>query len=58
MEKLIKSKHLKQYVWAYNGQDEMAQEASEGAPTSPTIPRAVINYIHGGLVDDKYHFIR
>ena len=30
----------------------MAQEAIVQASVSPATPRVVINYIHGGLVDD------
>ncbi|XP_034710539.1 uncharacterized protein LOC117933267 [Vitis riparia] len=53
VEELIKVGHLKQYVHAPNGRDEKG--AIERAPPSPTTPRAIINYIHGGLVDDKYY---
>ncbi|RVX16297.1 hypothetical protein CK203_014325 [Vitis vinifera] len=53
VEKLIKVGHLKQYVCILDGQDEV--ETTEWAPPSLAVPRAVINYIHGGPVDDKYH---
>lgn len=52
VEKLIKVGHLKQYVCILDGQDEV--ETTEWAPPSLAVPRAVINYIHGGPVDDKY----
>lgn len=51
MEKLIKVGNLKQYVRTSNGQDEA--EAMEWAPLSPAVPRAVINYIHGGPMENK-----
>lgn len=55
MEKLIKDEHLKWYVCALGGQDEVVQEVSEQASTSLIVPRTVINYIHGRLIDDKYN---
>lgn len=51
MEKLIKVGNLKQYVSTSSGRDEV--EAMKWAPLSPAAPRAVINYIHGGPVDNK-----
>lgn len=46
-------KNLKQYVCAPDGRDET--EATEWALSFPATPRAIINYIDGGLVDDKHH---
>ena len=50
MEKLIKVKHLKQYVSALGNWDKTTMK---WASASPVAPKAVI-YIHGGPVDDKY----
>lgn len=55
MEKLIKDEHLKWRVRALGGQDEVVQEVLEQASTSLIVPRMVINYIHGRLIDDKYN---
>ena len=51
MEKLIKVKHLKQYVITLGSQDKVTMK---WASASPAAPRAVINYIHGGPLDAKY----
>lgn len=53
VEELIKVGHLKQYVCVLDRQDET--KVTKWAPPSPATPRAVINYIHGEPVDDKYH---
>ena len=55
MEKLIKVRHLKQYICITNGQREMTLEAVIQALVSLTTPRVVINYIHGGPIDDKHN---
>ena len=52
MEKLIKIGLLKQYVRTTGEQRDMTQEVAVQAPTSLVAPRVVINYIHGGPVDD------
>ena len=51
MEKLIKVKHLKLYISALGGRDKAI---TKWAPTFPVAPRALINYIHGRPMDDKY----
>lgn len=53
VEELIKVKHFNQYVHTPGGRDEA--EATEQAFLSPTTPLVVINYIHEGLIDEKYH---
>ena len=53
VEKLIKVGHLKYYVHTTGGQKKTAQELAIQDPASPATPRAVINYIHGGFVDDR-----
>ena len=54
--KLIMVEHLKQYVRATSRQRETTQDVAVQAPTSSTTPRAVINYIHGGPIDERYSF--
>ena len=56
VQDFIKAGHLKQYVYTSGGQDEI--EATEQAPLFLAAPKAVIDYIYGGPVDDKYHFKR
>ena len=52
IKKLIKVRHLKQYVCTSDGWDET--KGTEWALMSLTVPRVIINYIHNGPVDDKY----
>ena len=52
LERLIKVRHLKQYVNTTSGQRETAQELVVQAPASSTALKVVINYIDGGPVDD------
>ena len=54
MEKLIKVGHLKEYVRITNEQREKTLEISIQALTSLIAPRAIINYIHRGPIDDKH----
>ena len=55
VEKLIRAKHLKQYVRSTSRQRKVAQEATVQAPASPVAPRAIINYIHKGSIDNKHN---
>ena len=55
MEKLIKARYLKQYVRIFKGHEETTQEAPKQTLNSPIAPKSVINYIHNGPKDDKYH---
>lgn len=55
MEKLIKTGHLKQYVRTTSGHEEMAREAPKMTFISLATYQVVINNIHGGPVNDKYH---
>ena len=55
MERLIKTRHLKQYICTTSGQREMTRDLAIQVPTTSTAPKAAINYIHGGLVDEKYN---
>ena len=53
VEKLIKVGHLKQYVHTTGGQRETVQELAIQALAFLAVLRVVINYIHGGFVDDR-----
>ena len=55
VERLIKVGHLKQYVCTASGQREPPRDLVGQAPTTSAAPRAVINYIHGDLINDKYN---
>ena len=55
VEKLIKFGHLKQYVHTTSMQRKTTQKATVQAPVFSTTPRVVINYIHGGPVDDRHN---
>ena len=55
MERLIKVGHLKQYIRMAGGQKEMVGDLAIQTPTTSTAPRVVINYIHGGSIDEKYN---
>ena len=54
VEKLIRVGHLKQYVHIASGKRETVQEVAVQAPASPAAPKAIINYIHGGPIDDRH----
>ncbi|XP_034707008.1 uncharacterized protein LOC117930459 [Vitis riparia] len=54
VEKLIRAKHLKQYIRSGARRGETSRSQASGAPSSPIVPRVVINYIHGGLLDEEY----
>ena len=58
LEKLIKTGHLKQYVRLGARSGETSQNQAFRAPSAPVIPRAIINYIHGGPLDEEYNFKR
>ncbi|KAL6321884.1 hypothetical protein AAG906_035588 [Vitis piasezkii] len=58
VEKLIKVRYLKEYIRTTGRPKKAVQEATIQAPTSPTAPKVVINYIHRGLVDNKHSFKR
>ena len=55
VERLIRAGHLKQYVRTSEGQREMTRDLATQVPTTSTTPKDVINYIHGGPVDEKYN---
>lgn len=55
VERLIKVKHLKQYVCAIGGQRETTRDLAIQAPTTSVAPRVVINYIHRSPANEKYN---
>ena len=55
VERLIRAGHLKQYVCTSKGQRETTRDLATQAPTTSVTLRVVINYIHGGPVDEKYN---
>ena len=54
VEKLIRVRHLKQYICTTNGQREVTPKVAAQVLMSLATPRVVINYIHGGTIDDKH----
>ena len=54
VERLIRAGHLKQYVHATGGQRKTTQDLAIQAFACLTAPKVVINYIHEGLVDERY----
>ena len=55
MKKLIKVRHLKQYVNTTGGQRDTTQEAVVQTPASLAALEAVINYKHVGLVNERHN---
>ena len=54
VERLIKAGHLKQYVRSKAKGGETSYSRTSGTPKALIAPRAVINYIHGGPLDEEY----
>ena len=54
VEKLIKARHLKQYLRSDTEGKVTSQHHNPGAPRAPVAPKAVINYINGGPSDEEY----
>ncbi|RVX18608.1 hypothetical protein CK203_006562 [Vitis vinifera] len=54
VEKLIRAGHLNQYVHLGARGGEISRSQASEAPSAPIAPRAVINYIHGGPLDEYY----
>ncbi|KAL6345143.1 hypothetical protein AAG906_013627 [Vitis piasezkii] len=55
VERLIKVGHLKQYICIAGRPRETAQNLAVQVPSTSATPKVVINYIHGGPVNEKYH---
>ncbi|XP_034706262.1 uncharacterized protein LOC117929923 [Vitis riparia] len=54
VEKLIKARHLKQYLRSDARVRDTSRNHNLGTPRIPAAPKAVINYIHGGPLDEEY----
>nr|CAN80571.1 hypothetical protein VITISV_004508 [Vitis vinifera] len=55
VERLIKVRHLKQYLRSDNEGRDASQHHNPRAPRAPATPKAVINYINGGPSDEEYN---
>ena len=58
VEKLVRVGHLRQYIHSEGKSEETSQSLATTAPTTSATPRVVINYIHGGPVDEECNFKR
>ena len=54
VERLIKEGHLKQYIPSEVGVGNTSRSQNSETPKAPIASRAVINYIHEGLLDEEY----
>ena len=54
VERLIRARHLKQYLRSDVGGKNSSQNHNTGAPRAPAAPKAVINYINGGPSEEEY----
>ena len=54
VEKLIKGGHLKQYVHSGVKSGKTSQNPATASPIAFIAPWFMINYIHGGLLDEEY----
>ncbi|KAL6333495.1 hypothetical protein AAG906_028680 [Vitis piasezkii] len=55
VERLIRVGHLRQYVCLEGKNWGASQEPATTTPTTSEAPRAMINYIHGGPIDEEYN---
>ena len=46
---------MKQYIHSEERHGEIAQDPANQVLTTSAAPKAIINYIHGGPVDEKYN---
>ena len=54
VERLIKARHLKQYLCSDAGGKDASHNHNTEALKAPPAPKAVINYINGGPSDEEY----
>ena len=54
VERLIKVRHLKQYVRSKARVGDTSRSRDSGTSRALVAPRDVINYIHGGPLDEEY----
>ncbi|RVW73762.1 Transposon Ty3-I Gag-Pol polyprotein [Vitis vinifera] len=55
VERLIKVGHLKQYLRSKSRVRDTPRNSDPGTSRTPIAPKAVINYIHGGPLDEEYN---
>ncbi|RVW72070.1 hypothetical protein CK203_054794 [Vitis vinifera] len=55
VERLIKAGHLKQYLCSEARVRDTPWSRNFGTSKAPVAPKAVINYIHGGPLDEEYN---
>ena len=55
VERLIKAGHLKQYLRSEARVRDTPQNRDSRTTRAPVAPKAIINYIHGGPLDEKYN---
>ncbi|RVW14335.1 hypothetical protein CK203_099075 [Vitis vinifera] len=55
VERLIKAGHLKQYLCSDARVRDTPQNRDSGTPRVLVAPKAIINYIHGGPLDEEYN---
>ena len=55
VERLIKAGHLKQYIRSKARVKDTPRNRDSGTSRTPVAPKAVINYIHGGPLDEEYN---
>ena len=55
VEKLLRVGHLKQYVHSEGRRGETTQDPATQVPTTSAAPKAIINYINGESIDEKYN---
>ncbi|RVW97740.1 hypothetical protein CK203_028088 [Vitis vinifera] len=54
VENIIRARHLKQYIRSKARSVGTSRSQASKAPSAPIVHRVVINYIHGGFLDEKY----
>ena len=54
VDRLIKAGHLKQYIRSEVRVGDTSRSQNSETLRAPIASRAVINYIHEGLLDEKY----
>ncbi|RVW83262.1 hypothetical protein CK203_039662 [Vitis vinifera] len=55
VERLIKAGHLRQYLHSDARDRDTSLNRDSGTPRTPAAPKAIINYIHGGPLDEEYN---
>lgn len=55
VEKLVRVERLRQYVHSEGKNGVTSQSPTTTTPVASTAPRVVINYIHGGPINEEYN---